>query len=417
MLEYQGKALLRNAGVPVPKAGLASTAEEAVRIADQIGGPVAVKAQVWTGGRYKAGGIRFAARAEEVQEATRALLGSQVKGFSVESVLVEEKLDIEKEYYLGVIVDDSHKTKAPVLVFSTEGGIDIEEIASKTPEKISQIKIDVLRGVRSYDAYNLMLKLGIPASILQPLGEVVRQVYEAFRRYEARVLEVNPLVITRDGRIFAADCRVTIDDSAVPRHPELGIVFPRETDKPPTKLDRAAWKVEEGDYRGVAYFLQVAPEIKESVYVGFHGIGGGGALLAADALLRHGLKIANYADTSGNPTAAKVYRIAKIILSQPGIKGYFLGGACIASQEQWHHAHGIVKAFREELKDKQGFPVMVLLAGNKEEEALEIIRKGLGDLPIRFELYGRDHVYSVDYLAERMKALVDEYTRSVKAEV
>jgi len=407
---------LRDARIPVPEAGLACTVEEAGRIADQIGRPVVVKAQVLTGGRYKAGGIRFAARPKEAEEAAKALLGSQLRGFSVESVLVEEKLDIEKEYYLGVIVDDSYKTKGPMLVFSTEGGIDIEETASKTPEKISQIKIDVLRGVRSYDAYNLILKLGIHASMLQPLGEVVRLVYDAFRRYEARVLEVNPVVVTRDGRIFAADCRMTIDDSAVPRHPELGVVFPRETDRPPTKLDRTAWTIEEGDYRGVAYFLQIVPEIKESGYIGFHGIGGGGALLAADALLRHGLKIANYADTSGNPTAAKVYRIAKIILSQPGIEGYFLGGACIASQEQWHHAHGIVKALREELKDRQGFPVIVLLAGNKEKEALEIIRKGLGDLPIRFELYGRDHVYSVDYLAERMKMLVDEYAKSFKAE-
>lgn len=159
-------------------------------------------------------------------------------------------------------------------------GIEIEETASKTPEKISQIKIDVLRGVRSHDAYNLLLKLGIPASMLEPLGEVVRGVYDAFRRYEARVVEINPLVVTGDGGMFAADCRMIIDDSAVPRHPELGIVFPRETDRPPTKLDRAAWKVEEGAYRGVAYFLQMAPEIKESGYVGFHGIGGGGALLA-----------------------------------------------------------------------------------------------------------------------------------------
>jgi succinyl-CoA synthetase beta subunit len=134
-----------------------------------------------------------------------------------------------------------------------------------------------------------------------------------------------------------------------------------------------------------------------------------------DGLNRVGLKIPNYADTSGNPTAAKVYRAAKVIFSQPGIEGYMLGGFMYANQEQWHHAHGIVKALREELKNRKGFPVVLVLAGNKEKESMEILREGLGGLPIRLEIYGREHVYDTDFVAGRMKALIEEYRREMKA--
>lgn len=135
---------------------------------------------------------------------------------------------------------------------------------------------------------------------------------------------------------------------------------------------------------------------------------------AADALIRRGFKIADYADTSGNPTASKVYRVAKVILSQPGIEGYILAGATVASQEQWHHAFGIVKALREDLWDKPGFPVIILIAGNMENEAHEILKEGLKALPIRLELYGREYVSKVDFIADRMKILVDEYRKERK---
>lgn len=135
-------------------------------------------------------------------------------------------------------------------------------------------------------------------------------------------------------------------------------------------------------------------------------------MIGADALMRHGLKIANYADTSGNPTASKVYRIVKIIFSQSNIAGYVLMGPVIANQEQWHHAHAIVRALREELKNRPNFPVILLIAGNKEEETLEILKQNLSDLPAQVEIYGREYVYNVDYVAQRMKDLVDEYKAS-----
>ena len=155
----------------------------------------------------------------------------------------------------------------------------------------------------------------------------------------------------------------------------------------------------------------MAPDRKGLGYVGYHGIGGGGAILGVDALNRQGLKIANYADTSGNPTAAKVYRAAKVILSQPDIEGYMLGGFIVANQEQWHHAHGVVKALREELPNRPGFPCVILLCGNKEKESMEILKEGTKDLPGRIEIYGSDKVYETEFLAKRMRALIDEYRK------
>jgi len=409
LYEYQGKQILKEIGVPVPEGDVASTPQEARAIAERIGKPVAVKAQIWATGRFKAGGIHFADDPDGAEKAAGELLGAEVKGFPVEKVLVEEKLDVDQEYYAGVIVDDSYKLKGPVVIFSTEGGVDIEEVAETSPEKISRLSVDVFRGLRLYDAYNLALAVGVKGALLDPIGRAIRGTYELFKRCDARSAEVNPLILAADGKVVAADCRVSVDDASVVRHPELGITVPRESDSPPTEFDQMAWKIEEDDYRGVCFLVQMTPDTEEGGYIGYHAIGGGGALLAADTLVRHGLKLANYADTSGNPTAAKVYRCARLILSQPGLEGYCLLGAVIASQDQWHHAHGLVKAFREELADRPGFPVVVLIAGNKEEEALEILREGLKDLPIRLELYGREYIHKLDFVAERMKALVEEY--------
>ena len=409
LYEYQGKQILREIGVSVPEGDVASTPQEAREIAERIGKPVAVKAQIWATGRFKAGGIKFADDPGEAEKAAGELLGVEVKGFPVEKVLVEEKLDIDQEYYAGVIVDDSCKVKGPVVIFSTEGGVDIEEVAETSPEKISRLKVDIFHGLHLYDAYNLALAVGVKGALLGPIGKAIRGTYELFKKCDARSAEVNPLVLTADGKVYAADCRVSVDDASVVRHPELGITVPRESDSLPTEFDQIAWKIEEKDYRGVCFLVQMTPDTEGGGYIGYHAIGGGGALLAADTLVRHGLQLANYADTSGNPTAAKVYRCARLILSLPGLEGYCLLGAVIASQDQWHHAHGLVKAFREESTDRPGFPVVILIAGNKEKEALEILREGLKGLPIRLELYGREYIHKLDFVAERMKALVEEY--------
>ena len=406
LYEYQGKQILREAKVPIPRGEVASTPDEAAKIAEKIGKPVAVKVQIWAGGRGKAGGIKFAENPADTQAVAQGLLGSEIKNLRVEKVLVEEKLDIDKEYYIGVIIDPTMKARCPVIMFSTEGGMDIESVPE---EKIAQMNVDVLRGFRLYDALNLAVGLKVPTKFLPGIGQAIMGLYQTFKNYNCRIAEINPLVLTKDGKLVAGDCRIAIDDSSVYRHPEFGIEVAREAPTPPTELDKIAWWIEEGDLRGTCYIAQMVQEIKGPNYVGYHGLGGGGAILGVDALNRAGLKIANYADTSGNPTAAKVYRASKVIFSQPGIEAYFLGGFMYANQEQWHHAHGLVKALREELPKRPGFPCVLLLCGNKEKESLEILHEGTKGLPGRIEIYGGDKVYETEFLANRVKALIMEY--------
>jgi succinyl-CoA synthetase beta subunit len=408
LYEYQGKQILKEARVAIPRGEVAATAQEAARIAEAIGKPVAVKAQIWAGGRGKAGGIKFAEHALDAQIAAEGLLGSEVKALKVEKVLVEEKLDIDKEYYAGVIVDPSMGARCPVIMFSTDGGVEIEAVP---PEKIARMSIDVLRGFRLYDAFNLAASMKVPTRFLTAVGQAIAGLYETFKNYNCRTAEINPLVLTRDGRVVAGDCRIAIDDSSVYRHPEFGIEVAREAPTPPTDLDKIAWWIEEGDLMGTCYIAQMVGEVKGLNYVGYHGLGGGGAILGVDALTREGLKIANYADTSGNPTAAKVYRAVKVIFSQPNIEAYFLGGFMYANQEQWHHAHAVVKALREELPKRPGFPCLLLLCGNTEKESLEILEEGTRGLPGRIEIHGGDKVYETEFLAKRLKALIMEYRR------
>lgn len=412
--EYQGKRLLREAGIPVAGGAAADTPDAAAEIAAGLGRPVVVKAQVQATGRFKAGGIKFADDADAARRAAHDLLGATIKGFLVEKVLVEERLDVEKEFYAGLIVNDSCRIKGPVLVFSTEGGVDVEDVAAKNPEKVCDMTVDLTVGIDEAALGAIFARLGVAPDTALLLSDAVMRLYGVFRKYDARSAEINPLVLCRDGKVYAADCRVVVDEASVFRHPELEIGYPRDIGRPPTALERLAWNIEEKDYRGIGYLVQMADGFGPGEgYVGFHGIGGGGAMLGADALIRHGLKLANYADTSGNPTASKVYRVIKLILSQPNIDGYVMMGPVIANQEQWHHAHALVRALREELPRRPaGFPVVILLAGNKEAESREILEKGLAGLPAQIELFGRTHVPLVDSVAERMAHLVGEFRRA-----
>ena len=415
LLEYQGKRLLRDCSIPVPEGGVASTPIEAYEIAERLRTTVAVKAQVGVTGRFQAGGIKFAGSADEAKKAAEELLGKEIKGLKVERVLVEEKLPIKGEFYASVIVNDSWKAKGPLLMFSTKGGTGIEEIAVQFPEEVVSMNVDILKGLTIEQTRDLLSKLGVSSPLLEPLSKVVHGLYGVFKKYSARSVEANPIVLTEDDKVYAADCHIVIDEASVFKHPELEIDYPRDIGRAPTELEQLAWEIERKDYRGVGYFAQMTLGFGpgEGV-VGFHGIGGGGAMLGADALIQHGVKLADYADTSGNPTASKVYRIVKLIFSQPNIDGYVLMGACIANQEQWHHAHALVRALREELASRPNFPVIILIAGNKEVESLEILREGLKGLPARVEIYGRDYVYNVDYIAERMKKLAEEYRRNFR---
>lgn len=411
LYEYQGKQIFEKVGIPTPEGEVASTSEEAEKIAEKIGKTVAIKSQIWATGRYKAGGIKFADNPQEARKEAEKLIGSKIKGFDVEKVLIEEKMDIDKEYFASIIADTTPDVWSPRILFSTKGGVDIEQVAEEHPEKVSDTMVDITRGLMNWDAYDLATEAGVPSNMMRGVGSVISKLYKAFMEYSAKSAEINPLVVTEEGDIFAIDCRIVMDDSAAAlRHgEELGVDVPRERDEPPTEFDKIAYnQIEKGDYRGVA-FVQSMNEPKGLGYVGYHGIGGGGAILGVNALNKKGLKIANYADTSGNPSGAKVYKVAKLILAQPNLEAYVLAGHIVANQEQWHHAHGLVKAFREELSDKEGFPVVLLICGNKEKEAHEILKEGLKDLPVRLELYGSKYVFDPEFIAGRTKALVEEY--------
>jgi len=410
LYEYQGKDIFKKSGITIPEGEVVKTPEDAKKAAEQIGKPVVVKAQVWAGGRGKSGAVRFADTPDEAVKVAGEILGIEVKGLEVKQVLVEEKLDIAQEFYAGVIINSAREVRAPVVMFSSEGGVDIESVPE---DKIAMLTVDVLRGIQPYDTLNMALSVGVSGKALRQLGDVIYKLYNVFKNYDCRTVEINPLVLTKGGKVYAADCRMAIDDAGVFRHPELGIRIGREFLKEPTEFDLMAWTFEEEDFRGTSYVAQMASEseLKQGGYIGYHGIGGGAAILGVDALNKVGLKVADYADTSGNPTASKVYRVAKIILSMPNIDGYFLAGFMMANQEQWHHAHGLVKVLREEIPKRPGFPVVILLCGNKEKESQDILQEGLKGLPGRIEIYDREHVYDAKFIGGRLRALVDEYRK------
>ncbi|MFH1946233.1 MAG: ATP-grasp domain-containing protein [Acidobacteriota bacterium] len=400
--EYRSKQLLKKAGIRIPEGCIATTPGEAEEAARRLGGPVVVKMQVWVTGRANLGGIQFADTPAEAKAAAASLLGKKVRNFTVEEVLVEEKLAIREEYFAGIVIDDAAKT--PLLVFSSVGGTGIEEIAAESPEKIGRFPIDVLTGLRDFEARNVVRKTGIRGKTLLQLGDILSRLYSVMRDNDARSVEINPLVLTEDGKVYAADCHLTVDDYAVFRQPELGIEIAREFDRPPTELEKIAYKVEEKDYRGTFYFLQMTEDISpDARAIGFNGAGGGGSMMSMDAVLNRGFVLANYCDTSGNPPAGKVYRAAKVILSQPNIKGYFASGSGVASQEQYHSARGLVKAFFEE---KIEIPAVIRLGGNFEEGASEILMTCLKDIPGKVEGYGRDD--SPEFCAVRMEELIEE---------
>ncbi|MBW1910810.1 MAG: acetate--CoA ligase family protein [Deltaproteobacteria bacterium] len=408
--EYQGKDIFKKSGIPIPEGEVAKSPEEAKKAAEKLGRPVVVKAQVWAGGRGKSGAVKFADTPDEAEKAAGEILGMEVKGLEVKQVLVEEKLDIAHEFYAGVIINSAQDVRGPVLMFSPEGGVDIESVPE---DKIAMMNVDVIKGLMPYDTLNMVSSMGVKGKILRQIADVVFKLFNAFQINDCRTLEINPLVLTEDNRVIAADCRMAVDDQALFRHPELGIKIGREFLKEPTDFDLIGWSFEETDFRGTSYVAQMAlpEEVRKGGYVGYHGIGGGAAMLGMDALNKVGLKVADYADTSGNPTASKVYRVIKLIMSQPGIEAYFLAGFMMANQEQWHHAHGIVKALREELPKRPGFPVVILLCGNKEKESQEILKEGLAGLDARVEIYDREHVYDAKFIGGRVKALVDEYRK------
>jgi succinyl-CoA synthetase beta subunit len=366
--EYQGKAILAANGFKIPRGRAASNASEAVAAAKELGGEVVIKIQAWTTGRAGIGGVAFAKSPDDVRARAERMLAMKVGQFPVEAVLVEEKIEIAREFFLSFAIDDA--ARAPVIIFAGGGGSGIEERAAST----RRIACDVKRGPLDSAVGEAVASCGLSAAHATQLAEAIQKLFVAARSVEARSLEINPLVLNKNGEFVAADCRITIDDYAVVRHPELGIEIAREFDHPPTALERVAYAVEQNDHRGTFYFAQLAtaPAKDSKGLVGFHGAGGGGSMMSMDAIVNAGFTIANFTDTSGNPSASKVYRAARIILAQPNLVGYFGSGSGVASQEQYWSAYGLAKAFWEL---DLGIPAVIRLGGNTEDRAVDILHR------------------------------------------
>jgi succinyl-CoA synthetase beta subunit len=333
------------------------------------------------------------------------MLGMKVKNFTVEQVLVEERVEIAREFYAGVIIDDA--AQQPLIMFSSVGGTGIEEIAAENPDKVARMHVDVTTGLLDFQARDLVRRTGIGGKLQLMLGGVLMNLFKLALNYDARAAEINPLVQLSDGSLMAADCRVTVDDYGVFRHKDLGIAIAREYDRPPTALEKIAYDVEANDYRGTFYFIQMAEGFEKGEgYVGFHGAGGGGSMMSMDAVMRQGYKLATFVDTSGNPPASKVYRAARIVLASGPMDGYFGSGSGVASQEQFHSARGFVKAFLEAQID---VPVVIRLGGNSEDKAVEILEWLNGWIPASVEGYKKDD--SPDFCAARLHELIQDGVR------
>ena len=301
-----------------------------------------------------------------------------------------------------------------MLMFSTEGGMDIESVDESL---LFRLNIDPQYGLQSYDAIDVCTQAGIAPADLSKFASFLTKLSKLYKKYDCQTLEINPFVMNRGRQPLL--CRLQDGDRQQRRVPSPRF---RDQDRPrPARPAHGIWTssagaIEETDARGTGFLMNMGYDEVSPGYVGYHPIGGGSAMMGLDALNAVGLKAANYADTSGNPVAAKIYRVAKATLSQPNIEGYLLGGFMMANQEQWHHAHALVKVLREMLPKKPGFPCVLLLCGNREDESLEILRTGLADMMTpdgigrRIEIYGREHVTDTKFIGERLLALCKEYS-------
>jgi succinyl-CoA synthetase beta subunit len=350
--EYQAKDILARYGIPVQPGRVARTPEEAETIARELGGPVVIKAQVYVGGRGKAGGIQFGDTPEEARAAAAKVLGMEIKGLKVEKVLVVSKLEIKEEYYLGIILD--RKTQAPVVMVSTAGGIDIEEVAAKTPEKIIQQPIDMHWGLRPFEARDILARAGFPHQVISKGGAILAALARAFIESDASLAEINPLALTADGQVQAADAKILIDDNGLFRQQEYAAWAETEESNP---LEFEAKK------EGLTY-------VKLDGDVGIVGNGAGLVMTTLDMVARVGGKPANFLDIGGGAKAEVMRKALTFVARDPQVKGILVNifGGITRGEEV---AKGVIMAQTE---IPEGMPIVVRLSGTGAEEGKALLR-------------------------------------------
>ncbi|MFL5629146.1 MAG: ADP-forming succinate--CoA ligase subunit beta [Ktedonobacteraceae bacterium] len=350
--EYQAKDILARYGIPIQPGRVAYTPDEAAAIARELGRPVVVKAQVYVGGRGKAGGIQFGDTPEQARAAAARVLGMEIKGLKVEKVLVVDKVDIKEEYYLGIILD--RKTQAPVVMVSKEGGIDIEEVAAKTPEKIVKQPIDMRWGLLPFEARDILARAGLPHQVISKGGSILTALAKAFIESDASLAEINPLVLTTQGQVQAADAKILIDDNALFRQKEYASWSEPEESNP---LEFEAKQA------GLTY-------VKLDGNVGIIGNGAGLVMTTLDMVARVGGKPANFLDIGGGAKAEIMHKALTFVARDPQVKGILVNifGGITRGEEV---AKGVIMAQAELPK---GMPIVVRLSGTGAEEGKALLK-------------------------------------------
>jgi succinyl-CoA synthetase beta subunit len=349
--EYQAKEILRAHGAVTPAGRVATTPEEAFEIASELDTRVVVKAQVHVGGRGKAGGIKLADDAAAARDVAQAILGRDLKGLTVEKVLVEEALDIAQEYYLGIVLDRNNRCNT--VMVSAEGGVDIEELAARSPEKIAKLCIDPGMGLADFQMRQLCYDAEIDRKAILPACKFLRGLYNAYLAVDANLAEINPLVVTGEGEVVAADAKINIDDSALYRQPDVaGLEEESEADEIEIEAHR----------RGIQY-------VRLDGEVGVLGNGAGLVMATLDEVKNAGGAPADFLDIGGGARADLVLNSLDLIMMTPGVKGIFcnvFGGITRCDEV----ARGIVEAKH---KLNISLPMVVRLTGTNEEEGRRIL--------------------------------------------
>ena len=350
--EYQAKELLRAESVPIPPGEIATTPDQVEAIARKIGGTVVVKAQVHTGGRGTAGGVKLAKSPAEAREVASRILGMKINGLTVQTVLVTSAAEIASEAYVGIILDRA--SRKPVFMVSPAGGIDIEEVAAKTPEKILKLPIDTRYGLQPYQASELGFFLFDDLKQVRAAAKIMTQLYRAFMKNDASLAEINPLVVTPSGEVLALDAKISIDDNALDRHPDLAALRDESAEAPSEVAARNA---------NLTF-------IKLDGDVGCVVNGAGLAMATMDLVKYYGGEPANFLDIGGSSNPEKVVNALRIITADPSVKVILFNifGGITRTDDV---ANGIVTATKA---NPLKIPIVIRLTGTNEEIAMKILQ-------------------------------------------
>jgi succinyl-CoA synthetase beta subunit len=349
--EYQSKRIFAQYGVPIPRGDVATTPEEARQIAARLGKRVVIKSQVLVGGRGKAGGIRLASEPDEVEEIAGQILGMKIKDLTVKKVLIDEAADIATEIYLGIVIDRAKRR--PVMMASAEGGVEIEEVARVTPERIVKIVIDPFLGLQQYQGRELAFGIGIPKPLVRDFVRISQGLYDAFVACDASLAEINPLVITGQGQLLAVDGKMLVDDNALFRRFELAEMRDADEETPEEQEARRS---------GLSY-------VKLDGEIGCMVNGAGLAMATMDIIKLHGGEPANFLDIGGGAQAEKVAAALRIILSDPSVQAVLFNifGGITRCDE-------VATGIREALSEvPTKVPMVARLVGTNEEEGRRIL--------------------------------------------